>query len=235
MKPIRTIIVDDEAPARRTIRQMLEQFCTGVFVVGEAEDLPSAQRLIEAQRPELVILDIGLSGASGFTLLERVGAADFQVVFVTAYAHFAVDAFRVEATDYLVKPIDVEQLETAVARVHARRPPGRHAGGGTRLTIASGDGHRFVDTDEVVRVLADGSYSVLYLRSGEEVLVVKKLGQLTEEFPSRDFFRAHRSHLVHLPSVVKIRRGSVDLINGHEVPVSRLKARELRARLRELA
>lgn len=226
------MIVEDERPARRILRQLLEEYCEGVIVVGEAESLSRARELVDALRPNLVFLDVDLGAASGFGLVEEGMPPHTHIVFVTAYEQFALDAFRVDAVDYLLKPVDIDHLQEAVTRVRSHvtavRPSAvQHA------YAQPGGGRRYVAEDDIVRIVADGSYARLILEYEDELYVSKKIGQLDRELVGRNFLRVHRSHVVNLHFVRAIRRGWLTLHNGCEVPVSRGGTVALRERMAE--
>lgn len=225
---LRVLIVDDEAPARRILSKLLMRHCEGTYAVTDAATLEEASVAILANHPDLIFLDVELRGATGFDLLAQVDLRDTQVVFVTAYAEYAVDAFRVAATDYLVKPVEIEQLKATLARVRARAPR-------ALLSLPGTDGRRLVPHDEVVAIEADGSYSTVCMESGERVLVVRKLGQFEGDLAAGRFFRCHRSYLVNLSHLRQVRTGAVELSNGMSVPVSRSRRAALNAHLRAVS
>ena len=234
---IRAAVVDDEAPARRLLRKLLSRYCPGVLVVGEAADAAGAEAMLASTRADLLFLDIQLGGASGFSLLERLPETPPFVVFVTAHDTFAVEAFRASAIDYLVKPIVIEQLEDAVARVRRQlsgRIPAAEPSVGARLVVRHREERRVIRGEDIVHVRAEGSYSHVALVSGEVLFVVRKLGSVEEELASGAFFRTHRSHLVNLTHAVAVHRSEVELRDGRRVPITRGRANEVVDALRGL-
>ena len=225
-RPLRALVVDDEGPARRVLAQLLTRFCEGVSVVGEAASRAEATRLLAAARPDVVFLDVELGEGTGFDLLAETPLGEAQVVFVTAYADYAVRAFRVAATDYLVKPIELAELRASLERVRARAHRAAASRGPT-LSVPHANGQRVLPTARIVSVRAEGSYSLLRLAGGETLLVTRKLGVLEAELPAGEFLRVHRSHLVNLAWVKVVRRGDVLLGDGGSVPISRGTAREV--------
>ncbi|MFK8058062.1 MAG: LytR/AlgR family response regulator transcription factor [Saprospiraceae bacterium] len=231
MKNIRALIVDDEAPARRIMRKLLERYCTDVFVVAEAADIATARQAITVYHPDLILLDVDLRGSTGFKLMEYVNATTTHVVFVTAHADFALRAFKVAATDYLVKPVDIDRLRESIARVRNRMPQDVEGGKG-KLLVPQSQGKRVLSHEEIIRIEADGSYSTIYLSSGEQLLVVRKIGQLNEELLESSLLRIHRSHMINLEHITKVNSAKIEMKDGAEVPVSRNRTHELMERLK---
>ena len=210
------------------LRTLLEEYCEGVRVVAEAADVDEAANALTAHHPDVAFLDVELRGPTGLDLLPALAAARVRVVFVTAYAEYAIEALRGRAVDYLVKPIDVDELRAAVGRV---RGAGERPLPEPRLAVAHGEGRRLLAHRDIVHVEADGSYSTLTLVSGERLLVVRKLGELERDLAGGAFFRVHRSHLVALGHVRLVRNGAVELTDGVRAPVSRNRAAALREAL----
>ena len=231
--PLSVLIVDDEAPARRITAKLLTRYCDDVATVATAADIPGAVEALRVHRPDLVLLDIELRGATGFQLVEHIDASATQIVFVTAYTDYAVDAFRVQATDYLVKPLEIEQLRETMARVRQRRDRSRGLPDGRKLLLPGAEGRRMLTHDEIVYLEADGSYTAIVC-AGESILVVRKLGQLEDDLASEGFFRCHRSYVINLRHVRRLRPGSVVMSTGAEVPVSRARRTEINEVLRAL-
>jgi DNA-binding LytR/AlgR family response regulator len=236
---MRVLVVDDEPPARRRLVRMLAAL-PGVDLVGEAEDAESALRVIEAQAPDLVLLDIGLPQMSGLTLAQRY--ADLPpIVFVTAYDEFAVQAFEVNAVDYLLKPVRPERLAAALERVRSRAVAGRDqvtralnavvAPDPTRVVTAGRGEVRFFDARDITRFWSSDKYTV-FRAQGQEQLTEEPLGLLEERLRPLGFVRVHRAELVHLPSVRALRLGAgaqeVELADGQVARVSRRSVRAIK-------
>lgn len=233
-EPLRVLIVDDEAPARRITAKLLTRYCDDVASVAVAADIPEAVAALRLHRPDLVLLDIELREATGFELVGHIDAATTQIVFVTAYTDYAVDAFRVEATDYLVKPLEIEQLRETMARVRERRDRSRGLPPGKKLILPGAEGRRMIAHEHIILLEADGSYTTVVTRDGAQ-LVVRKLGQLEDDLAGGGFFRCHRSYVVNVRHVRELRTGSVIMSDGGEVPVSRARRAEINEVLKALA
>lgn len=240
----RCLIVDDESPARDELRYLLRGF-EDVEVVGEAATAEEALVLLGSLEYDIVLLDIRMPGMGGLglaeTLRERNGTGP-RVIFTTAYPDHAVEAFELNAADYLVKPFDAERLRRALDRVLVDAEPDDPDGGEVasapigRIPVHKGDRVVLVDAAQVVYATAARGYSHLKL-AGERVLVSFSLNELQERLPEH-FFRCHRSYLVNLRLVRELVpdfSGGLALVMGDRehssVPVSRRQAPELRRRL----
>ena len=232
--PLRVLIVDDEPPARRIIAKLLTRYCDDIYAVATAGTVAEAVDQIAEQRPDLLLLDVELGEATGFDLLTRIDTSDIHVAFITAYSSYAIEAFRVEATDYLVKPVEIAALRTTIERVRDRIRLQRGGGSVAKLMLPGADGRRMLAHDEIVFIEADGSYSTVCTAAGESILVVRKLGQLEEDLASDRFFRCHRSYVINLAHVRELRTGEVVMSDGGEVPVSRVRRVEIQRLLRSI-
>ena len=228
--PLTAVIVDDEAPARRVLRRLLHHHCRGVEVVAEAATIDTAAEALSAHRPGVLFLDIELRGADGFSLLDRVELGETQLVFVTAYRDYALDAFRAAATDYVTKPVDLRVLREAVGRAREAHARARRQPRCVYPILHQGV-RRLIDRRQIICVEADGSYAHLVLVGGTRLMVGKKLGQVSEELDDRLFMRIHRSTLVNLDHVRGIGGSYVELTGDNRYPVSRGKLSDLKARL----
>lgn len=219
---LRILLVDDEPPCRDALRIFLQSNCPDAHVVGEASSITQATALIPQTDPDLLLLDVEMDDGTGFDLLDRFPQPDFQVIFTTAHDEFAVRAFRYSAVDYLLKPVDPDELTAAVRRASQ---PGdaaarqrqleqlRHnaaAGSFERITLNTGDGLVFIRTAEIMHLEANGNYCHVFLENGERHLAAQTLAAFEEILPSPPFFRAHQSHLVNTAFVRKLAKDEGD-------------------------
>lgn len=235
---IKAIIVDDEAPARSELRYMLDE--TGeVEVVAEAASVREAVAAMKEHACHVAFLDVSMPDATGLQLAEAIRRIRFPVavVFVTAYGGYALDAFNVNAVGYLVKPVDAEQLDQAIARVRERTGlSGRGAQAAVRIPAEKGGRKAFVGADDVRFVEASGDYSFLRTDGGC-YLSTASLSRLEERLGGQGFFRVHRGYLVNLSLVeeIEIAPGGTLLLttNGLEekVPVARRRVAALKSAL----
>jgi DNA-binding LytR/AlgR family response regulator len=231
---MRVVIVDDEAPARSELRHLLGAYAS-VEIVGEAATAAAAAELVPGC--DAVFLDIELAGASGLDVarLLRGGATPPAVVFVTAHPRYAVDAFAVEAFDYLLKPVDPDRLARVVERLAARRPAPRAA---TKIPVVAGGRTQLIDEEEVHYVQAEGDYSRVHTYD-RSYLSTASLRELEGALSAERFIRIHRSFLVNLAKVATVRRAGNDRLRlalddaqHTELDVARRQAPRVRAALK---
>jgi len=224
MNGVRVLLVDDEPLARQRLRQMLADHAD-VTVVGEAEHVEQAREVVRAERPDLVLLDIRMPGADGFALIESLHLTPMPyIIFVTAYAEHAVEAFDAEAVDYLLKPFDEERLARALERARAalaRRSGARHL---ERFAVTAGRLTRYVAARDVDWIEGYGNYARLHVGKGTH-LVRTTLAALEQELDPGKFARVHRSAIVSLDRVRELRslgggEYRVLLLDGTQVPMS---------------
>ena len=229
---MRAIIVDDEPLARRELRRLLADF-PWVEIVAEASNIVEAAAAIEANAPELLFLDIKMPGGTGFDLLSRLEHVP-RVIFTTAYDDHAVQAFEVNALDYLLKPVEPERLAGALARARGPLPaaPGAQARQQQiveRLFIRDGARCWFVPLHEVSLIVAEGNYVRLHWREVRPLLG-RPLSSLEERLDPQRFFRANRRQIINIEFIEEVEPGTsgqlhVQLRGGPEVEISRRQAR----------
>jgi two-component system LytT family response regulator len=232
---IRAVIIDDELESRNTVNNILTQYCEYVSIVGQAEGVGTGRELILSKQPELVFLDIQMADGTGFDLLEQIPRVDFRVIFVTAYDQYALKAIKYSALDYILKPIDPQQLIDAVnkfkvleSNFHVMAEQIKtlfgFKSGFEKIALPTSDGLRFVKVDNIIRCESDSNYTNFYLKTGEKILVTKTLKEFEEILTDIHFVRIHQSHLINLNFVeryIKGDGGSVIMSDGSEVEVSR--------------
>jgi len=247
---VRALLVDDEAPARSELRYLLDRH-GGVEVVGEAASAAEALALAKALHYDVVFLDVQMPGASGLDAapLVREQRDPPAVVFVTAHPQYAVDAFSVEALDYLLKPVDPDRLARVIERVVERTrerapvPSGQErvpSGQGRpveKVPVVAGGRTELVDYDAIHYVQADGDYTRVHTYD-RSYLCTASLGELEETLPGNRFARIHRSYVVNLGKVSAVKRIGSDRIRlaladagKTELDVARRQSRQLRERL----
>jgi len=233
---VRALLVDDEAPARSELRYLLAAH-PEIDVVGEASSATEALELSRRVAYEVVFLDVempGLTGVEAAPLVHERAEAP-AVVFVTAHERYAVDAFAVEAFDYLLKPVDPDRLARVVERLDRRSA--EHAASVEKLPVVAGGATELLDYDQVHYAQADGDYSRVHTYD-RSYLCTASLGELEERLPGGRFARIHRSYLVNLAKVAGVRRVAADRFclqladEAHtELDVARRQSRRLRERL----
>jgi two-component system, LytTR family, response regulator LytT len=231
---VRALIVDDEAPARSELRYLLQAH-PDVEVVGEAASAAEAIALTRELPYDVVFLDVEMPGASGLETAPRIHERREPpaIVFVTAHAEYALDAFAVEAFDYLLKPVDPDRLSRVVERLHERSH--ENAVPVDKVPVVAGSGTELLDPDQIHYAHAEGDYSRVHTYD-RAYLCTASLGELEERLSGR-FARIHRSYLVNLAKVAAVRRASdrfrLQLGDAArtELDVSRRQSREVRERL----
>ena len=223
MRPLKVGIIEDEFLARETLKAFLERHCEAVDVLFMASDLESGVNAIREQRPEAIFLDIEMPGHSGMEVRKLLGETESPlIVFTTAYANYAVDAFGLEAVDYLLKPIDIVKLRRAVDRLRERAKKQAKLSGGS-ITIPTTNGQLVVKKNHILFLKADGSYTGVHTNTGRH-LVSRKLIDMHEMLDADAFLRVHRGYVVNLNKIVELVRqsnSSLRMENGAIIPVSR--------------
>jgi two-component system LytT family response regulator len=226
---LKTLLIDDEKNALTALRKMLEQYCPDVAVIGEAQTAFEGIRLIRQLEPDLVFLDVEMPGGTGFDLLETMEKKTFAIIFTTAHEQYLLSALRSGATDYLLKPISLDELKNAVKRVLATKEKINTTKENLRVSISNSGGTSFVAAADIVCIEGDGRYSRFYLLDGSEHVVARNLGELEEELSKAKFFRVHKSWIVNCRHVLRISStdgGFAILSNGKEIEISRRKKAE---------
>jgi two-component system LytT family response regulator len=235
MNPLRVLIAEDEATARRRLRRLLQEHGE-INVVGEAQDGVELLGLLRELHPDLLLLDIKMPRMSGMEALALMEPGGPQVVFTTAYAEHAVEAFEHGAVDYLLKPIDADRLTQALARVRQRLAGGlaEAQGGGlpARVVVPSRRGLVLLRPEEISHALLEGASCVLVAR-GQRYITDFRLSELERRLPASRFRRVHRQALVDLERIERLEPTPsggylAHLEGGHQIPVSRQEARRLR-------
>jgi two-component system LytT family response regulator len=251
---IRTIIIDDEAKSRNLLKNLLSTYCEDAEVVGEADSVQAGLALIKEQNPDLVFLDILLRDENGFDILKQIDSIDFEIIFTTAHNEYAIKAIRVSALDYLLKPLNIDELTQAVQKVREKTQGASdnrtnepllnfienqkslnksiHKIGVPTLT-----GLDFIQIEDIILCRAEGNYTHVTIKN-KNILVTRTLKEFEDLLSEYSFLRIHRSYLINLDHILKYNRthqlpdvegdgGSVTLSNNLEVPVSREKRKAL--------
>ncbi len=235
---IKAIIVDDELGARESLSKMIEKNCKQIEVVAKVDSMLSAFEAITNKEPDLVFLDIEMPNGNAFDLLEKFKNINFNIIFTTAYDHYAIKAIKFSAIDYILKPIDPEELIGAVKRFEEYRGQKttldkqfktllsnvRPENKLKKVGIPDGDGLIFINLSDIIRCDSDGNYTFFILTNGKKIIASRTLGEYEQMFTDDNFFRVHRSHLINLEHVKKYIKGEggyVVMIDNSQVEVSR--------------
>jgi two-component system LytT family response regulator len=245
---MKALLIDDELSNLENLQQLLQVYTTDVQVCATAGNIEDAIKAIEQYRPQLVFLDIQLHQQSGFDLLKQLSRIDFEVIFVTAYDQYGIQAVKFSALDYLLKPIDTDELKAAVDKARKAIDLKQNNERIAYMLTYLKDGNksqprialplfgetRYVDIKDIVRCEADNTYTRFVLSSGEQVLVSKTLKEYADMLINYGFLRAHQSHLVNIAFIKSLLRedgGTLLLTNNTKIPVSKLNRDRVKERI----
>jgi two-component system LytT family response regulator len=237
-RKLKTVVVDDESNAVDFITSIITEYCPDLEVVGKAYNVTEGVAKIQETKPDLIFLDVEMPAGSGFDLLEEFPDKKFDVIFITAFNHYAIKAIKFSAVDYILKPINITEFLEAVSKVIQKRSDSKYetgesikvllenlkSGTPSRLAIPTSDGMEYLNPKEIVRIEADRSYSWLFLSGNRKILVSKHLKEFQDLLSDRYFFRSHNSHLINLKFVRKFIRkegGYIEMQDGEQIPISR--------------
>lgn len=236
---IRTILIDDEPDSVQLMRLHIEKHFPQLDIVGTFNSSTKALQEVTSLQPDLLFLDIEMPLINGFDLLEKLMPVEFSVVFVTAYNDFAIKAFRFNALDYLVKPVNIEELREVVTKVEKRHHIQRDQlqvlqqqfkkGSITKIAIPSQTGVTFIDLKDIVLIEAKSNYSDLVLIDKRRILVSKTLKDIQFVLEQQQFLRVHRQYIINLNEVKHFNRNEslLTMTSGDVLPVSRLQKDKL--------
>jgi two-component system, LytTR family, response regulator len=249
---INAIIIDDEQHCIDRLKGILQSdYANSVILSGEFGSVPEGYKAIVDLKPDLVFLDIQIREKTGFDLLREIGKINFEVIFTTAYDKFAIQAFKFSALDYLLKPVEKEDLKLALDKFKERAGKNlstnrldilldnMKAGSGIlkRIIVPTTSGFEIFEVPEIIRCQSDINYTTIYLKNKQKLVVAKTLKEFEEMLTDHGFFRIHNSHLVNLAyikSYNKGKGGSVILTDGMEIEVSTRRKDDFLKKLSEV-
>ncbi len=202
---LRVIIVDDEPIGVNTLKVLIERLELEVLIVATTSDPFKGIEIIDSYHPDVVFLDVNMPGINGFELLEKVHFKNFKLVFTTAHQEYAIKAIKNKAADYLLKPIDSEDLKLCLENI-LRDPPQNNTSGKVRnvIELAVNDGIVFLKQNQIIRLEASGSYTIIYMKDGIKHTASKNLKYFECFLDPTVFFRCHLSHIVNMNELVKL-------------------------------
>lgn len=236
---MKVIIIDDEKRARRILSTIIKEECPEVKTILEAENLKDGVSIIKTEKPDIVFLDIEMPNHSGLQILDffKNEPIHFQIIFTTAYGHYAIEAFKLSAVDYLLKPIDIEEIKTAISKaasnmeenfikeklINLERSFEQLALNKIALEVPKGI--RFISHEDILFFEADGAYTKVYLQNGKTELICKTLKHFTEQLSTKPlFYKPHRSFLINLKYMTEITKKDglqVIMSNNKSIPIAR--------------
>jgi two-component system LytT family response regulator len=240
MLMIKTLIIEDEQKSREMLAAIIQKNCPELQIVGLAENVKEGVRLIQENNPELVFLDISMPDGSGFDLLEQVPGHRFELIFATASDQHAIRAIKYSACDYLLKPIDIEELKVAVEKVISKKKVApnmenlqfliqhlkRADENFQKITLPTGNAYEIVNVKDIIRCEADGSYTIFYLTDKRKLMISAGLKHYEELLPESEFIRVHHHHLINMNHVVRFLKedgGYAVMSDGSKIEISRRK------------
>jgi two-component system LytT family response regulator len=240
---IRAVVIDDEIMARETITEMVDLYCQEVKVIGEAENVKSGIELIQNASPDLLLLDIQLTDGTSFDILKNIKKNDFKVIFITAYEDYALKAIKFSALDYILKPIDPNELVVAIdkaresleqrdtsVKLRALFDNMEHYGDNKKIVLKTANNVHLISLNDIIRCQSDKNYTHFHIRNHEKVVVSKTLKEYEDILSEYKFFRAHQSHLINLSHIRRYEKadgGYLVMSDNSIVPVSFRKKDEL--------
>jgi two-component system LytT family response regulator len=245
---IRTVLVDDEIDSIRVLQRLIEGYCPEVMIVGKADGVETAMHVIQTAKPDLVFLDIEMTHGNAFDLLNQLQPIEFQVIFVTAFDNYAVRAFKYSAVDYLLKPVDIDDLRSALERA-ARKVQGKSFLDQMetllynvetfqltqqKMAVPTLTGLVFIPIKDIMRFEAKGSYTSIYLTSNEEIVATRNIKEYEDLLPDAIFCRVHNSHIINLHKIQKYHKGRggyVIMEDGSNIEVASRRREEFLRRL----
>lgn len=238
---MRALIIDDEQHCITTLTWTIQQYCPNIEVLGHAKNGIEGLEKIKMLRPDLIFLDIEMPLMSGIDMLSHLETIDFKIIFTTAYDQYAIKAIKLNASDYLLKPIDKDELMSAIKKIQTEESNTslekiqnlRHNLNVMtqlqKMAIPVSDGIIFIDLDTIVHLEASSNYTFIYLNNNTKIVSSKTLKDYDDILPSEYFFRCHHSHIINLRYIQKYHKGEggfVDLGHGQMVEISRRKKQE---------
>jgi two-component system LytT family response regulator len=251
---IKVIIVDDEENSRESLRGKLDLFCPEVEILAEADNVAKGIEAITAHRPDAVFLDIQLAGESGFDILEKIRDTDDlhpEIIFITAHNEFAIKAIKFSALDYLLKPIDPEELVKAVRKIEEEKGLPKKASSlnvlvenirqasdsPKKIVVPTSDGMHVIKLSDIIRLESSSNYTTFYINNEKSLLASKTLKEFDSMLSNYNFHRVHKSHLVnmnYLKRYVQTDGGYLVLEDGSKIPVANRKKEQLLSTLKNL-
>lgn len=241
-KSIKALIIDDEAKSRNALKWMIEHYCPNIEIMALAASVEEGIRCVQSYRPNLLFLDVEMPYGSGFDLLKQLPSIDFEVIFVTGFDQYALQAIKYHALDYLLKPLDKEELLGAVRKVEIQLSKKidserleklltnlQHTNHGLRqIAIAQNGGRTFIPVEQIVYCMADGACTWFVMANGQKLLSSKNLGEYEKVLPApadqfqNHFFRIHYRYTINLSYIQQFnwREKYVELKNGTRIAVA---------------
>jgi two-component system, LytTR family, response regulator len=223
---MKALIIDDEKLVRESLKALLVEYCQSIESISLADSLHNAALKIEAEYPDIVFLDIHMYHSNGLELLESLPERRFRTIIISGDATKAIDAIKMGVNDYLLKPIDIFELQKAVKKIeHLRQTRSKPF----KISVPDGQTYRLLSPEDIIRIEAHSNYSKIFLADNKTLTVSKTLKNYEDQLESYNFFRPHKSHLVNVNAILGYSRSTLELQlnDGSYIPISRTKLTEL--------
>ncbi|HKL04080.1 MAG TPA: LytTR family DNA-binding domain-containing protein [Cryomorphaceae bacterium] len=249
---MKALIVDDEQFCRDNLQLLIEEYCPSITQAKTAESAEAAREIISSFDPDVLFLDIKMPNETGFDLLNSLNSKKIAVIFTTAHREYALDALKAQAVDYLEKPINIDELQTAVKKIESKSATEKGSideiknmlkrassgSGSERIAIPMREGYEIISYSEIIHLEASESYTTIYLNNGKRLLSSKNIKVYEEKLDGSVFFRTHKSHIVntgyHLKGFNRVDGNWAVLSNGKNIPISRRKVQSFLDRISDL-
>jgi two-component system LytT family response regulator len=224
------IIVDDELHGRENLKYIIQSYCPEIEILGLADSVVKAIELVSVLNPELVFLDINMPVLDGFDFLQTYNERNFIVVFVSAHEEFGINAVKVGAADYILKPINIKELKQTIKKLLLMQSKASKVeifSAIDKIVIPTSHGFNVLDIEDIIHLEADGCYTTIAIKNGKNTLVSRTLKDFEDTLPQELFFRVHKSHLInlnHIKDYSNISGGFITMIDGRQIEISRRKA-----------
>ncbi|NMH28114.1 LytR/AlgR family response regulator transcription factor [Flavobacterium silvaticum] len=251
---ITAILIDDDKHLRKGLKALLERYTNDIAIIGEAESVKTGIAAIEKLRPQVIFLDIHLNDGTGFDILEKLkekGKINAHIVFITAHEQYAVKAFKFSALDFILKPVDPEELQNTIERIKqvASKNPSfdnidlllenirKKVDNFKRIALSTSDGVHLFEVADIIRCEAKVNYTQFYIKNHKPVLISRTLKEYEELLTEHGFERIHQSHLInlsYLKSYIKNDGGYVIMADNSNIPIAQSKKEKLQELIRTL-
>lgn len=248
---IKALIIEDEQKSREMLAMLVEKNCPQLEIVGLAKNVKEGIELINSTKPDLVFLDISMPDGTGFDLLEAVQGKKFELIFTTATDKHALKAIKYSACDYLLKPIDIDELKLAVEKVLQKKNSSpsmdnlqfliqqlkKADDNYQKITLPTGNAYEIINIKDIIRCEADASYTHFHLVGGKKIMVSASLKHYEDLLPENEFIRVHHQHLINMNHVTRYLKqdgGYAVMSDGTQIEISRRKKDAFMERLNKI-
>lgn len=243
---VTAVIIDDEAKVREVLKKMIAFHEIPIEILGEAADVTSGAELVLSTNPDVILLDVMLGSETSFEMLRKIGAVRSKVIFISGFEQYAIEAFKFSAIDYILKPVDPEELTTAILKVKKQLETDQASlkldvllknfyqqdqnSQDKKMVLQTQEKTHIIQIKDILRCESSNNYTHFYLKNNEKLLISKPIKQYDELLGNYHFYRVHKSHLVNMnfvKGVVKRDGGFLELINSDLVPISSRKKEKI--------